>query len=159
MSASFYRGGLRFRCTRCSACCRVEPGYVFLSSKDIRGIARALDTQYRNVIRDFCRIVDLGGFRRISLREKANYDCVFWHEDVCDIYPHRPLQCRSFPFWASNLNSRDAWDMAAESCPGIGKGRNHTRQEIDSWLRKRLADPYLDLGPEDREQARLEGSK
>ena len=159
MSASFYRGGLRFRCTRCSACCRIEPGYVFLSARDIRGVVRALGLSQQDLVDEYCRIVDLGGFRRISLREKANFDCIFWEADGCQIYTHRPLQCRSFPFWASNLSSREAWDKTAASCPGIGKGRRHSRREIETWLHKRLKDPYLDLTPKDLEAAGWEEPK
>ena len=37
------------------------------------------------------------------------YDCVFLKEDpergrkTCSIYPVRPLQCRTWPFWPENL--------------------------------------------------------
>ncbi|HQO67077.1 MAG TPA: YkgJ family cysteine cluster protein, partial [Spirochaetales bacterium] len=36
MNQSFWHEGLRFECARCSACCRYEPGYVFLSADDLR---------------------------------------------------------------------------------------------------------------------------
>jgi Fe-S-cluster containining protein len=52
----------------------------------------------------------------------------------CSVYVSRPLQCRSFPFWSSSLASREEWGECAELCPGIGKGRLHTRKEIDRWL-------------------------
>ena len=35
MSEPFYAEGLRFSCERCSACCRGEPGYVFLTKEDL----------------------------------------------------------------------------------------------------------------------------
>ncbi|HUX21603.1 MAG TPA: YkgJ family cysteine cluster protein, partial [Spirochaetia bacterium] len=39
MYKPFYQDGLRFECTRCDACCRHEPGYVFLSQTDLRRLA------------------------------------------------------------------------------------------------------------------------
>ena len=40
----------------------------------------------------------------------------------CTVYDTRPRQCRTWPFWNSNLRSREAWDEAAEACPGCNKG-------------------------------------
>lgn len=56
----------------------------------------------------------------------GQYDCVFLRRDtqgkaMCSIYPVRPVQCRTWPFWPENLASRRAWDDAAEGCPGMRK--------------------------------------
>jgi len=61
---------------------------------------------------------------RISLREFANGDCVFLDPRTrgCTVYPVRPAQCRTWPFWNSNLVSEEAWDRAHEKCPGMGQG-------------------------------------
>ena len=106
-------------------------------------MSRFLRESLDDVVDTYCRTVDLGGFSRISLREKYNYDCIFWEQDGCSIYPERPLQCRSFPFWSSNLASRETWDTAAETCPGIGNGNRHSKRKIEAWLKKRLKEPCL----------------
>ena len=140
----FYRDGLRFACTRCSRCCRHTPGYVFLSARDLARIARRLGITVAESRRRFCRVVDMGGFRRLSLREKPNLDCILWEDGGCSVYEARPLQCRSFPFWSANLASHGSWEEVARSCPGIGRGRVHGRSRIERWLARRLAAPLLE---------------
>ena len=135
MELPFYNDGLRFKCTRCSACCRIDPGYVFLSLDDLRDIADFFNVSKRDVFKQHCREVDISGFKRISLREKSNYDCIFWKKAGCTIYEARPLQCKSFPFWSSNLVSKQTWENM--SCPGIGVGPVHSREMIDDWLARR----------------------
>jgi Fe-S-cluster containining protein len=63
------------------------------------------------------------GVRR-SLRERPNGDCVLLDETTrkCTAYDERPRQCRTWPFWDSNLASPAAWAEAAEACPGCNKG-------------------------------------
>ncbi|MDR2483395.1 MAG: YkgJ family cysteine cluster protein [Treponema sp.] len=126
--------GLRFSCTRCSACCRYEPGYVFLSREDAETLASALEIAYDRFIVTYCRWIPAGGgIERLSLREKADYDCIFWREG-CSVYESRPLQCRTFPFWPANLSSPEAWKSAAAFCPGMDKGALHGFMEIQQTL-------------------------
>ena len=94
-------------------------------------------------IKKYCRIVDISGFKRVSLIEKKNYDCIFWEKDGCLVYTHRPLQCRSFPFWSSHLDSRADWDSLAGSCPGINRGQLHNSKQIDAWLHEKLQEGYI----------------
>ncbi|MCL1818168.1 MAG: YkgJ family cysteine cluster protein [Spirochaetaceae bacterium] len=137
MGEVFYAEGLRFSCQRCSRCCRLEPGYVFLSETDVTVFSRGLRIPRGAFIKNYCREVEINGNRRLSLREKPNLDCVFWEGDGCRAYAYRPLQCRSYPFWHANLASRSVWDALASSCAGIGKGELHSQNEIEGWLRKR----------------------
>jgi Fe-S-cluster containining protein len=71
-----------------------------------------------------------------SLRIQPNGDCIFWNEG-CSIYPVRPRQCRTFPFWAENLRSPEAWAEVGLSCRGAGSGRLYSLAEIRSVLRGR----------------------
>jgi len=151
----FYHSGLKFECTRCSRCCRYTPGYVFLSEKDLKDIADHLHRSEEDIRSHYCRVVTLGMFKRLSLEEKPNLDCVFWEQDGCAIYPARPLQCRSFPFWAANLESQEAWKRAAASCPGIGRGRLHSGAAIEGWLHRKRTERPLDPDRDsDRERKR-----
>jgi uncharacterized protein len=140
----FYSRGLRFSCTRCSCCCRHTPGYVFLSSADLDALARSLGESRQEVLRAHCRRVNLGVTHRISLKEKANMDCTFWENGGCSVYDARPLQCRSFPFWAGCVSSAEEWKTHGEQCPGIGKGALHTRGEIERWLDMRRREGFLE---------------
>jgi Fe-S-cluster containining protein len=139
----FYTPGLCFTCTQCSACCRYDPGYVFLSKKDVEILASEIRMDYNMVITVYCRwIPQGGGVERLSLKEKSNYDCIFW-KDGCSVYKGRPLQCRNFPFWESLLFSHEAWKTAADSCPGMGKGEYHSMDYIESCLVQGKAEPII----------------
>ena len=115
---------------------------MYLSERDLSRLAQGLGMDYAAFIETWCRWVPyLPGSERLSLREKANLDCVFWSDDVvagggCSVYDTRPLQCRSFPFWDSVLCSPLAWKRTAAECPGMNSGKLHTGEEIDDWLRR-----------------------
>jgi Fe-S-cluster containining protein len=61
---------------------------------------------------------------QVTLRDYANGDCTFFDGQTrkCTIYPVRPAQCRTWPFWNSNLESQEDWEMASSDCPGMGQG-------------------------------------
>ncbi len=145
METPFYKKGLRFECKRCSACCRFEPGYVFLSNKDISRLLKALKCTREYFIETYCRIIDINGIKRISLKEKSNYDCIFWEDGGCIVYKQRPLQCRSYPFWSPHLASLEDWNKLSKSCPGINCGDLYSRQEIEWWLAIRMKEPIINL--------------
>jgi hypothetical protein len=139
----FYNDGLRFQCQKCSNCCRKAPGYVFLNRKDLRNISIAIKKQQIYIIKEYCRIVDISGFKRLSLREKSNFDCIFWENDGCKIYKKRPLQCKSYPFWAHNLESIQTWNNLKHECPGIDKGKKLSKKVIDHWINYRVRQGLL----------------
>ena len=138
----FYKDGLKFACERCNGCCRHEPGYVFLSEVDLEKLANRFNITQRKFIKKYCFVADLIGVKRLSLIEKSNNDCIFW-DNGCTVYEDRPLQCRSYPFWAHNLINEDTWTRVTESCPGAGKGKLRSKEEIDKWLDQRLAEPFI----------------
>jgi len=134
----FYAAGLRFSCARCSSCCRHESGFVFLSENDLSRLAHEFKMEYTAFIQTWCRWVPFDGSgrgaERLSLREKSNFDCIFWNAG-CTVYHARPLQCRTFPFWDSIVCSPQAWEEAGRGCPGINSGDTHAREEIEQSLR------------------------
>ncbi|MDR0403484.1 MAG: YkgJ family cysteine cluster protein [Treponema sp.] len=139
----FYAPGLRFSCIRCSSCCRYESGFVFLSRKDAELLAEKQEMEYTTFVKTFCRWVPAAGFgreSRLSLREKANFDCIFWDEG-CTVYDCRPLQCRSFPFWESIMRSEAVWKNL--DCPGKDRGTLHGPDKIEGYLEKRRKEPII----------------
>ncbi|MBC8114112.1 MAG: YkgJ family cysteine cluster protein, partial [Candidatus Saccharimonas sp.] len=93
----WYKDGLRFTCTQCGDCCTGEPGYVWVTEEEMKQIA-----EYRGISIGEFRINHtklVGG--RVSLREFANGDCTFFDGATrkCTVYPVRPAQCRTWPFW------------------------------------------------------------
>ena len=130
----WYAGGLRFECRRCGACCTGEPGYVYLRRGEAEAAARSLGMTAARFRRRYTRQAD----GRVSLREEADGRCVFFADGVCRIYAVRPLQCRTFPFWRWNVECREHWEEIAEECPGIGRGRLFTLDEIRERLRRKV---------------------
>ncbi len=125
----WYAGGLRFGCQACGRCCGGAPGYVWMSRQEAERIAAYLGLSWKAFRRTYAR----RGWRGLSLREKPNYDCVMLDGGGrCLIYPVRPLQCRTWPFWPSNLASPKAWEAAARRCPGIGQGPLYTFEQIEA---------------------------
>jgi Fe-S-cluster containining protein len=71
---------------------------------------------------------------RESLREYADGACVFFDTEArkCTVYEARPRQCRTWPFWDSNVRDEEAWARTCEVCPGSGKGKLYTIEQIDA---------------------------
>jgi Fe-S-cluster containining protein len=128
----FYERGLQFECNRCGKCCTGFPGYVYLSENDIKNISQFLQQTKDRFLKKYTKTVHVFTEQRLSLTEKANYDCVFWNK-LCTIYPARPYQCRAYPFWKRYLISRREWCRAGEFCPGINNGKLHHGSEIDFY--------------------------
>ncbi len=131
MSGKFYDKGLQFECTGCGRCCTGAPGFVYLSEEDIVNISNFLKMDKMEFVKKYTFTVKIFGENRISLKEKSNYDCIFYRDRRCLIYPARPYQCRSFPFWKNNLKDKEAWLKLGRECPGIGRGRVYSRDEIE----------------------------
>jgi Fe-S-cluster containining protein len=118
---------------------------VFLSEKDVHLLADALKMKYNEFIEVYCRWIPYGdGVEKLSLKELSNYDCIFWKNGGCSVYESRPLQCRTFPFWQSVLNSEAAWNGTKETCPGMGQGTLHSKDEIISRLLARESEPIIE---------------
>lgn len=128
----WYQDGLRFTCTRCGNCCTGEPGYVWVNDADIAAIA-----EFRGeTVEEVTGVYTKKATRGLSLLEKANGDCVFYdRKQGCTIYPVRPPQCRTWPFWESNVATPDAWQNTCDVCPGSGQGELISAEEIVSRLK------------------------
>ena len=135
--AAWYADGVQFTCTQCGNCCAGPPGFVWINDDEISRLAELFGLTPQQAADQFCR--DLGG--RWSLRERRNlrgeYECILLRTEqdgrrVCGAYSARPSQCRTFPFWSGNLESKAAWDEIARRCPGMNQGRHFSAEEIES---------------------------
>ena len=128
---TWYKEGLHFKCTGCGRCCSKEPGYVWLSEEDIEKASTHLSLSREAFLRKYTRFVN----GEYSLIEMPNYDCIFLKENKCTIYEARPAQCRRFPFWPSNLESKKEWQETAKGCEGINhpEAKLITLGQIKEW--------------------------
>ena len=123
----WYADGLNFTCTRCGKCCTGDPGFVWVTDEELEAIAEFR----REPVAEVMQLYTRRSKGRRTLREKANGDCVFFDRDRgCTIYPVRPPQCRTWPFWDSNLDSPESWERTESICPGSGQGELIPVEEI-----------------------------
>jgi len=129
MSLPWYSDGLAFECTQCGNCCTGGPGYVWVDDAEIQAIAEHLQEPVGAVRLLHTR----SGPRGTSLTEHLNGDCSFLDPDTraCRIYPVRPRQCRTWPFWRSNVATPADWQRTCEVCPGAGQGPLTPLAEIE----------------------------
>lgn len=112
----WYSEGLRFECTGCGKCCTGGPGYAWVDKEEIKAIAEYLKLTITAFSKKYLRYIN----GRYALLEKYDaYDCIFLKDKMCQIYPVRPIQCRTYPWWKENLSSPEAWQEAAKFCEGI----------------------------------------
>lgn len=106
------------KCSSCEGnCCIGESGYIWCTPKEIDNIADFLGLERQNFVDIYTTKV---GYRT-SLKElkiKDSFHCVFFDSDKrgCQIYPVRPQQCRTFPFWDRFKENREE---VVKECPGI----------------------------------------
>ncbi len=125
--APWYQEGLAFECTRCGACCTGAPGFVWVDDAEIARMAEHRGETVAAFLRSYVRRVG----DRLSLVERPGGDCVFWDRRAgCTVYPARPVQCRTWPFWPDTLETPEAWAEATSTCPGSGRGRVFSVDEI-----------------------------
>ncbi len=131
MSEPWYQDGLRFKCSQCGDCCTGAPGYVWVNKEEITQLAALVGIDDIETFRD--KYVRKVGIRE-SLREYADGACVFFDTEArkCTVYEARPRQCRTWPFWDSNVRDEEAWARTCEVCPGSGKGKLYTIEQIDA---------------------------
>ena len=132
MNRPWYHEGLNFACTGCGGCCTGEPGYVWVNKAEIAALAAAVGATVEEFHRRYVRMVGI----RKSLIELAGGDCVFFDNQsrTCRVYDVRPRQCRTWPFWPSNLTSREAWAETVERCPGCNAGPHVSAGKILAHL-------------------------
>ena len=97
-----------------------------------QGGDRALAAQVGLDVDDFeSKYVRRVGIRK-SLIEYANGDCVFFDGQTrnCTVYEARPRQCRTWPFWDSNIDARGTGSEPARSAPAAARERSYSVEQI-----------------------------
>jgi uncharacterized protein len=124
----WFQDGLRFECTQCGDCCTGAPGYVWVNNQEIAELAAVLDMKVHEFEASYVRRI---GSRK-SLIELANGDCILFDPKTrkCKVYNERPRQCRTWPFWDSNIATPSAWKKTCAICPGSGQGKVYSVEEV-----------------------------
>jgi Fe-S-cluster containining protein len=130
MQQPWYHEGLRFECTQCGGCCAGEPGFVWVNQAEVEAMAQAMQMELEAFRDKFTRRVG----SRTSLVEYPDGDCIFLDPQTrgCLVYAARPTQCRTWPFWGSNLKTREDWHETCAVCPGAGTGQLYDITHIET---------------------------
>lgn len=125
----WYSAGLKFTCSQCGDCCTGAPGHVWVNNEEITALAAVVGISVEVFEEQYVRRVGI----RKSLKEFPNGDCVFFDSESrkCNVYEARPRQCRTWPFWDSNLKTPEDWKHTCSVCPGSGKGQLYRLEEIE----------------------------
>jgi Fe-S-cluster containining protein len=133
----WFSEGLRFECTSCGQCCTGPPGVVEFTRGEGLRMARNLGLGYREFLSLHAMQIDGGwSLQEIPDPEGQGLDCTMLDRQsvpgkaLCRVYPARPQQCRTWPFWPENLYSPHAWRRAGRRCPGMDRGELVTLDEI-----------------------------
>ncbi len=127
----FYENGLKFECQGSGKCCtsRGSYGYVYLTLADRKRFAAHFKLTTAAFTRKYCDKHD----GHIHLKAPGA-DCAFLEGKRCGVYAARPSQCRTWPFWPENLTAKAWTKEVATFCPGVGKGKLHTKAEIEKIM-------------------------
>ena len=110
-----------------------RPAIVWVDAEEIARLAALPGRIGRPFSRRYVRRVG----DRYSLIEKPGGDCIFWDEQAgCTVYPARPVQCRTWPFWAENIESPADWEHVRRVCPGSGRGQWFSLEQIQASARQ-----------------------
>lgn len=106
---------------------------MWVTLREVQRIASLLGASVAYMTRRYTRTIG----RRRSLRGVRSGACVFYDVATkgCRIHDEKPRQCRSFPFWPSNLRDEESWLVAGKSCEGVGVGELIGEDEITRRLR------------------------
>lgn len=147
----FYADGLHFECTGCGNCCKLADGFVYVTEDEIRGMSKHLKLSITAFADQYLEIHK----NRYVL--KSNGDaCILLENNVCRVYPARPVQCRTFPFWPANLKSKYRWKITQLTCEGIGRGRLYSKSDIETSVKTQVA---TDAGPSPEARVKKESVK
>lgn len=136
MKKPWYKDGLQFECTACGRCCGGAPGFVWVTAEEIADLAQAMQLAEDDFRERFVRKVG----NRFSLKEYPDGDCILLDPQTrhCLVYQARPVQCRTWPFWSSNVETREAWEETCRICPGAGTGTVYTLEQIEVERKKKV---------------------
>ncbi len=130
MQPFYLRQPLRFSCTRCGKCCATAGEYyVYLNESESERIREYLQLSRGWFRRRYLQQLEEGERVLVSAADER---CIFLDDDGgCRVYPVRPLQCRTYPYWPELVSSARAWRRESRRCEGINRGRAIARDEVE----------------------------
>jgi Fe-S-cluster containining protein len=94
--------------------------YVFLNEQEAEGIRAHLGLSRSWFHRRYLGRLPYGD---LVASWQDDGRCVFLDaRGECGIYPVRPMQCRTYPFWPEIVRRQQGWRRESRRCEGINRG-------------------------------------
>jgi Fe-S-cluster containining protein len=109
-----------FECTSCGKCCRTI-GNVYMSPEETTAAAEYTNKTVSEFIQSYAthtiratdsRDEQLPWILLANTETEKGPSCIFLDQETnfCQIYPVRPTQCSTYPFWSNLLESEFNWN-------------------------------------------------
>lgn len=108
---------------------------MWVEAEEVTAMAAAMKMEEEGFRDKFIRRVGA----RESLIEYSDGDCILLDPQTrhCMVYEARPIQCRTWPFWDSNLETPIDWEQTCEVCPGAGSGKLYNFEQIEAQRKRK----------------------
>ncbi len=129
---AWWKDGIQFECQGSGKCCvsHDQYGFVYLTDSDRKNMAKLLKLKLTDFEVQYCDVTD--GF--YHLKQIPDPACMFLKDKRCTVYEARPTQCRTWPFWPEVMNAKTWKKEVSAFCPGVGKGKVWSADEIQKIL-------------------------
>ena len=127
---------IRFECQRCAKCCgdtSDRERNILMLEREVRWILESTKLKPE----EFSTLSSNTGPYWYAMRKKDS-KCIFLKGTDCQIYPHRPLLCRFYPFWLKKLGAESFEFKVSKECPGVGLGKVIEEKDFRAMLAKAL---------------------
>lgn len=131
-----YPKEIRFECQRCAKCCGDTPERernILMLEKEVKRISEVARLRPEKF-----SVPSTGKEPYLYAMKKKEGKCIFLRGIDCQIYPHRPLLCRFYPFWLEELDGDGYEFKVSGECPGVGIGRIIKEKDFRAMLNKAL---------------------
>lgn len=132
-----YPKNIRFECQRCGRCCGDTPERerkVLMLEREVEQISEITNLK----LEEFSTPTSETEPYTYKMRKREG-KCVFLKDAVCQIYNHRPLLCRFFPFCLKQIDDEIFEFDSSEECPGIGVGKIIEEVDFKAMLAEALS--------------------
>ncbi len=88
------------KCNKCGICCKGSLG-PFIFPSDLKSISSYLRIEKHQFLNRYCELNTIPNDFGLLIYSLKTYDgkCVFLNEsNLCEIFEHRPYQCKNAPF-------------------------------------------------------------
>ena len=95
------------------------PGYVWVDAEEI---ARLAEFRGETVDAVLAAVRPAGRRSLQPDREARGRLHLLGQQAGCTVYPARPVQCRTWPFWPENIETPEDWEHVTRGLPRLGRG-------------------------------------